>query len=76
MMITKISFHCILKESQKFLIQSPHLHTSCLFSMSLNDDIADIEKPDGICLLTFVVDDFSELFLHPPGSFIKDSRSA
>ena len=33
--------------------------------MFLNEDIADIEKPDGICLLTFPVDKFSILFLHP-----------
>ena len=30
-----------------------------------NDDIVDIEKPDGISLLTFVVDVFSELLLYP-----------
>ena len=35
-----------------------------LVSTSLNDDIVDIEKPDGICSLTFDVDDFSGLFLH------------
>ena len=29
-----------------------------LFSMSLNDDIVDFEKPDRIGLLTFVVDEF------------------
>ena len=29
--------------------------------MLLNEDIIDIEKPDAICLLTFV----SGLFLHP-----------
>ena len=33
--------------------------------MRLNEGIADIEKLDGICLLTFVVDEFSRLFLHP-----------
>ena len=32
--------------------------------MLLNDDIVDIEKADGICLLTFVVNEFSVLFLH------------
>ena len=32
--------------------------------MALNDDIVDTEKPDRICSLTFVVDDFSGLFLH------------
>ena len=44
--------------------------------MSLNDDIADIEKPDGICLLTFVVNNFSGLFLHMSIFSMKDSRSA
>ena len=33
--------------------------------MLLNKDIVNIEKPDGICLLTFVVDEFSGLYLHP-----------
>ena len=33
--------------------------------MLLYGDIVDIEKPDGICSLTFVVDEFSVLFLHP-----------
>ena len=28
-----------------------------------NNDIVDIEKPDGICLLTFDVDEISGLFL-------------
>ena len=31
--------------------------------MRLNEDIVDIEKTDGIYLLTFVVDEFSGLFL-------------
>ena len=30
--------------------------------MLLNEDIADIEKPDGLCSLTFAVDEFSGLF--------------
>ena len=33
--------------------------------MHLNEDIVDIENPDGICFLTFVVEEFSGLFLHP-----------
>ena len=49
---------------------------SCLFSMLLNDDIVDIKKPDGICLLTFVVNEFSGLFLHPSIFSIIHSRSA
>ena len=56
---------CCLKESQNFFMQSSPLDTSCLFSMFLNDDIVDNEKPNGICLPTFVVNEFSGLFLHP-----------
>ena len=56
---------CSLKDSQNFFMQSLPLYTSCLFSMLLNDDTVDIEKPDGICLHTFHVYAFSGLFLHP-----------
>ena len=44
--------------------------------MSFNDNIVDNEKPDGICLPTFVVNEFSGLFLHPSIFSIKHSRSA
>ena len=44
--------------------------------MLLNDDFANIEKPNGICSPTFVVDEFSGLFLHPSIFSIKHSRSA
>ena len=57
-------------------MQSLTLYTLCLFSIHLIDDIVDIEKPDGICSLTFVVDDFSGLFSHPSIFTIKDSKSA
>ena len=43
--------------------------------MLLNEDIVDIENLDGICLLTFVVDEFSGLFLHPSIFSITYSRS-
>ena len=33
--------------------------------MLLKEDIVDIEKPEGIFSLTFDVDEFSGLFLHP-----------
>ena len=56
---------CSLKDSQNFSMQSLPLYTSCLFSMLLNVDIVDIENPDGIYWLTFAVDEFSGLFLHP-----------
>ena len=44
--------------------------------MFLNDDIVDIEKPDGICSINFDVDEFSGLFLYPSAFSIKHSRSA
>ena len=44
--------------------------------MILNEDIVDIDKPDGICLLAVVVDEFSGLFLHPSIFCIIHSRSA
>ena len=65
----------LLKDSQNFFIQGLPLYTPYLFSMFLNDDIVDIEKRDGICLPTFVVNEFSGLFLHPLIFSIKDSRS-
>ena len=43
--------------------------------MLLNSNIVDIEKPDGICLLALVVDDFSGLFLNLPIFSITHSRS-
>ena len=67
---------CFFKDSQNFFMQFLPLHTSCLFSMSLNDNIADIEKPDGIYLPTFIVDDFLALFLYPSIVSIRDSRCA
>ena len=57
-------------------MQSLPLYTSSLFSKLLKEDIIDIERPDGICLLNFVVDEFSVLFLHPSILSIIDSRSA
>ena len=54
-----------LNNSQNLFIQSLHLYTSWVLSMLVNEDIVDIEKVDGICSLTFVVDEFSGLFLHP-----------
>ena len=50
---------CSLKCSQNAFIQFLPLYTACLFSMLLNGDIVDIERRDGICWLTFVVDEFS-----------------
>ena len=57
-------------------MQSLPLYTSCLFSVLLNKDIVEIGKLDGICLLTFVVGEFSGLFLHPLSFSIIYSRSA
>ena len=44
--------------------------------MLLKEDIVDIEKPDGICSLTFDVDEFSGLSLNPSIFSIIHSRSA
>ena len=57
-------------------MQSISQYTLCLFFMLLNDDIVDIENPDKICSDTFVVCEFSGLFLHSSIFFIKYSRSA
>ena len=40
----------------------------------MNYDVVDIEKVDGICSLTFVVDEFSGLFLHQSTSSRKHLR--
>ena len=40
-------------------MESLPLYTLCLFSMLLNDNVVDIEKPDGICSVTFVEDEFA-----------------
>ena len=44
--------------------------------MLLNEDIIDIKKPDGICLLTVVADKLPRLFLHPSIFSIAHSRPA
>ena len=38
--------------------------------MFLNDDIVGIEKPDGICLFSFVVDECSGYFFYIHQSFL------
>ena len=43
--------------------------------MLLKQDIENIEKPDGICLLSFHVDKFTRLFLHPSMFSFIHSRS-
>ena len=56
-----------------FFMQSLPLYISCSF-MVLNDDTVDIKKPDVIFSYTFVVDEFSGLFLHPSIVSVKHSR--
>ena len=46
-------------------MQSLRLYISFIFSMLLNKDIVDTEKPDGICSGTFFVYEISGLLLHP-----------
>ena len=67
---------CSLKKSQNFFLQSLPLYTSFLLSMLLNEDAVDIKKPDGICSLTFVVNEFSGIFLHPSIFSIIHAESA
>ena len=54
-----------LKDPQNFFMESSSVYKLCWFYMLLNDDIVDIEKLDGMCSLTFAVDELSGLFLHP-----------
>ena len=56
-------------------MQSLPLYKLALFFMLLNDDIVDIEKPDGMFSPTFVVNQFSKLFLHSSVFSIKHLRS-
>ena len=51
------SFRAFLR-IHNFFIQSLPMYKSCSLSMLLNEGIANIEKPDGICSLTFVVDEY------------------
>ena len=56
-------------------MQSLPLYKLALFFMLLNDDIVDIEKPDGMFSPTFAVNQFSKLFLHSSIFSIKHLRS-
>ena len=56
-------------------MQSLPLYKLALFFMLLNDDIVDIEKPDGMFSPTFAVNQFSKLFLHSSILSIKHLRS-
>ena len=59
-------------------MHSLSLYTSCIFSLVLNDDIVDTEKPDEICSPTSFVNDvdFPGICLQPSIFYIKDSKSA
>ena len=57
-------------------MQSLPPYKSCLFSISVTENTIYIEKLYGICSLTFTVDEFLGLFLHPPIFSIKNSRSS
>ena len=74
LIVSHFSLRSLLKINS-FFIQSLPLYTSCLFSILLIEDIVDIEKPDGKCSLTLVVDEFSGSFSHPSIFSIKHSRS-
>ena len=70
------SLYAPLKIYKKFFMQPLPMYTSCICHMFLSDNIADIEKSDGICSTTFVVDNYSGLLLYPSVFSIIDSRSA
>ena len=52
---------CSLNDSQNLFKQYLPLYTSC-FSVLLNEDIVDIEKPDGIFLLILLKMNFQHYF--------------
>ena len=56
-MISDVCLLMILQGIHKFFHEI-FTQRSCLFSMLLNDDIVDIEKPYGIYSPAFVVHDF------------------
>ena len=67
--------HCVLSSGFIKLIYAifTTIYIILIFMLS-NEDIVDIEKPDGICLPEFVTDEFSGLYLHPSIIFIKQLR--
>ena len=67
---------CSLEDPLNFFIQYLPPYPSCLFSMLLNYNIADIQKPDGICSVTFIVNENWGFFVHPSIFSIKHGRSA
>ena len=77
-----ISFFFFLKlfifiaYTENLSIEPLPLFTICLSSVLLNEDIADIKKPDEISLLTFTLNEISGLFLYPSIFSIIHSTSA
>ena len=67
---------CSLKNSKKKSYNLYLCIQHAYFQCFLKNDIVGIEKPDGICSLTFVVNQFSGLFLHLQIFFNMHSRSA
>ena len=66
---------CSLKDLQNF-IQSFSRYKVWLFSKWSNDQIVDIEYPQGIFSPISVVEDYSGLFAHSSIILIKDSMLA
>ena len=62
--VTAVAYICIFIW---FLLSFCFKHHFLKFNyfLYLNDDIINIEKPDGICFLAFMGTNFSGLFLHP-----------
>ena len=75
--IFSFSLHALLRIHKPFSCNLSLCINHALYkSMVRNEDIVGIVKPDGISWLTFVVDAFSGLFLHPWMLSVKHSRSA
>ena len=56
-------------------MQSSPLYIAYLFSMYLNENFVEIEKPDQMCLTIFLVHNLLRLYLHPTIFYIKNSKS-
>ena len=67
---------CSLRDSQNFLMQLSPLYASYLFLKLSNVHIVGIEYLQKIFSPTFIVNEFSKLFLHPSFLSIKDLRSS
>ena len=71
-----LHFHMIPVALLLITLKNYAIFTSIYIMPIFYDNIEGIENSDGICSLTFVVDEFSGLFLHPLIFSVIHSRSA